>query len=63
MTCLYFGICVISYVVLADRTPDYILDVLPYNFWRTTANVLLFAHMVVAYTLNQQILTRAIHAR
>lgn len=60
---VFMLIAVVSLVRCGDHTPSYILDALEYNWTRTFANVLMFAHLVVSYTISQQVLARAIAIR
>ena len=46
---------------MGNATPRYLLDVLEIGGQRVIASILMFLHMLVAYTLNQQVLGRAIH--
>jgi len=60
---LVFAYGLLSVLTLArcgEHSPAYILDALDYNGWRTVANILLFGHIVVSYTISQQVLSRAI---
>jgi len=56
----------ISMVTLArcgDTSPTYVLHALGYDSARTWANVMIFAHIVVSYTIGQQVLSRAVAIR
>ena len=46
---------------MGNATPPYILDVLEFGGQRVIASILMFLHILVSYTLNQQVLGRAIH--
>ena len=46
---------------MGNATPPYILDVLEFGGQRIIASILMFLHILVSYTLNQQVLGRAIH--
>ena len=48
---------------LGDTTPPYLLVVLEYGGLRVITSILMFVHILVSYTLNQQVLARAIHLR
>lgn len=63
LAAVFMIIAVVSLQVCGDHTPGYILDALEYNWTRTFANVLMFAHLVVSYTISQQVLARAIAIR
>lgn len=60
---VFMLIAVTSLLRCGDHTPGYILDALEYNWSRTLANVLMFAHLVVSYTISQQVLARAVALR
>ena len=48
---------------LGNSTPPYMLDVLEFGARRVVASILMFVHILISYTLNQQVLARAIHLR
>jgi len=58
---VYVIVCCVCYVYYGDSAPHYLLDVLNYNWTRTFAGCLMFVHMIISYTITQQVLTRAIH--
>lgn len=57
---VYLGLALVSVVCCGDHTPSYILDALGYDWTRTVANVLMCAHMIVSYTISQNVLSRAV---
>lgn len=60
---VYMALSLVSVLSCGDYTPRYILDALEYDWTRTFANVLMLAHMIVSYTISQQVLSRAIALR
>mmetsp|Transcript_5768 Transcript_5768/g.17016 ORF Transcript_5768/g.17016 Transcript_5768/m.17016 type:complete len:484 (-) Transcript_5768:93-1544(-) len=50
-----------GYAYYGESTPSYLLDILNYNWTRSMGGVLMLIHMMISYTITQQILTRAIH--
>ena len=60
---VYLVVGVVAYATYGESAPPYLLDVLSYNWTRRAGGALMCVHMVVSYTITQQILTRALHAR
>ena len=58
---VYVIVCCVCYAYYGDSAPHYLLDVLNYNWTRTFAGCLMFVHMIISYTITQQVLTRALH--
>jgi len=52
-----------GYAYRGDRTPAYLLDVLPYNGTRLAANIFMFIHMIVSYSITSQVFCRSVHTR
>jgi len=57
----YTVIIVSCYYYMGAATPGYLMDVLEWDGIRVIANMLMFIHMVISYSLNQQVLCRAVH--
>lgn len=57
---VFLLLSVVTFQRCGDSTPHYILDALEYDWTRTFANILMFAHLIVSYTISQQVLARAI---
>jgi amino acid permease len=59
----YMVITSVSFGRCGLNTPSYIMNALGYDWTRILANSLLFIHIVVSYTISQQVLARAIALR
>ena len=46
-----------------DRTPTYLLDVLPFAAIRFVANLFMFIHMLISYSITSTVFCRSIHSR
>lgn len=57
----YTFLSVLCYWHMGAATPAYLMDVLQWDNVRVITNLLMVIHMVISYTLNQQILCRAFH--
>eukprot|EP00941_MAST-03F_sp_MAST-3F-sp1_P006294 g6294.t1 len=57
----YAIVCVLGYSLRGDASPLYLMDVIPFGFGKTVANLLMLIHMMISYTLNQQVLCRRAH--
>jgi len=60
---VYFFVSAVAYHHCGDFTPDYLLDVLNYDWTRVVTNLLMLVPIGVSYTLSQQVLGRAIAIR
>lgn len=60
---LYIVVVSISYAHQGRETPGYILDALDFTGTKSFANLMMFFYMQISFTLNMQILSRAIHRR
>jgi vesicular inhibitory amino acid transporter len=58
---VYAFVGCVGYAYFGESAPSYLLDILNYNWTRTMGGVLMLIHMMISYTITQQILTRAIH--
>eukprot|EP00929_Paragymnodinium_shiwhaense_P027110 TRINITY_DN15987_c2_g1_i3.p1 TRINITY_DN15987_c2_g1~~TRINITY_DN15987_c2_g1_i3.p1 ORF type:complete len:509 (-),score=59.50 TRINITY_DN15987_c2_g1_i3:333-1859(-) len=58
---LYFLVAGVTYGYCGDSTPSYLLDAIPACTVKCVVGVLLYAHTLVSYTINQQVLSRNIH--
>ena len=56
----YALVGVVGYASAGAETPSFLLDVLPYDWSRRAANALLFVHVLISYTISNQVLTRAL---
>jgi proton-coupled amino acid transporter len=61
MLVCYVVITVTCYWHMGAATPGYLMDVLEWDSVRVITNILMFIHIVISYTLNQQVLCRAVH--
>jgi len=57
----YTLIIVSCYYYMGAATPGYLMDILKWNSVRVITNVLMFIHIVISYSLNQQVLCQAVH--
>lgn len=60
MLTIYLGIALITYAKCHGHTPDYLLNVVPEGPWMRVTGVLMLAHMLVSYTISQQVFTRGL---
>ena len=59
----YLVVCSVGYGYTGRQAPGYLLDALDYTPRKSVANILMFVHMQISYTLNLQVLSKAIHMR
>ena len=57
----YIIVCCVTYGFLGRDAPGYLLDALDYDWKRSFASCMMFLHMQISYTLNMQVLARAVH--
>ena len=50
-----------AYYYYGAAAPDYLMDILSYNWTRTFGGVMMMIHMIISYTITQQVVTRAVH--
>jgi len=60
MLAVYLGITLITYTTCHADTPDYLLNVVPQGPWLRVVGVLMLLHMLVSYTISQQVFTRGL---
>lgn len=60
MLTVYLGITLITYTTCGAKTPDYLLDVVLEGPWKRVVGVLMLVHMLVSYTISQQVFTRGL---
>jgi len=60
---LYACVVTVSYAYQGRETPGYILEMLNYSGTKSFANLMMFLHMQISFTLNIQVSSRAIHRR
>ena len=46
-----------------NRTPAYLLDILPYGHIRLVTNLLMFIHMLISYSITSTVFCRSMHMR
>ena len=56
----YLAVGIVAYASAGALTPSFLLDVLPYDWSRRIANALLFVHVLISYTISNQVMTRAV---
>lgn len=59
---VYATVAVLSYLACGENTPGDLLLVLPHDWRKSAAGVLMVIHLMVTYTISQQVLSRAICA-
>lgn len=59
---VYATVAVLSYLACGENTPGDLLLVLPHDWRKSAAGVLMVIHHMVTYTISQQVLSRAICA-
>lgn len=59
---VYATVAVLSYLTCGEDTPGDLLLVLPHDWRKSAAGVLMVIHLMVTYTISQQVLSRAICA-
>lgn len=57
----YTSFASVVYGICGQGTPAYVLDAMPLDWSRSVAGALVFCHTLVSYTINHQVLGRAIH--
>ncbi|CAK8987897.1 unnamed protein product [Durusdinium trenchii] len=57
---VYTLVAVLSYLACGKDTPGDLLLVLPTGWWKSLAGALMVLHLMVTYTISQQVLNRAI---
>ena len=63
MFALYILVVSVAYQTCGDKTPDELLNVLDGNAFKSVIGIMMVLHLIVTYTIMQQVLTRAICLR